>query len=550
MLSSAARAFAWHFWRRYPVVTTGGVVYLIVLSIAHLVIARDAWPPAVAAFALCPLLLVLLYLLMVFSYSDRADVFVKESAFPTYLYRLPVSSRALAGLPMVLGGLTLAAFWLTASGLVLPQTLYAIGIGPVMRVTDWIAWSVLIALMLAAMLAWLQAVLWTTFPLVLMRALAAIAVLAGIPTGVALAARESVPLWMTAVLLGGSLPLAYMVAVISVGRSRRGDVLHWSAATLWTGISFVKQPHHYHQFSSPYAAQRWLEWRRSGRLVVFVTLGSVITLSLLSVLDIGRGGFSLLILLVPPYIACIAGMSLGSVALRREQVEMSPFTAARPLSSAGFVAAKMQAALVSCSTSCGIAVFGIVVTLLIRGPQTRWLTAWQELTDTFSSLQIVAIAAFAGAVYLALTWLLAVQGLFVKLCGRRWLEGVMGILVGVGLLGGIYGALRYYAENWPPEIPVFWSHADWILVCLVTIKLTAALFVVRGMLKNSLLSAAALQRWVWVWMAIWTVAVAVLYWILPGKIVTGVEIMLATTLVLPINRLLLAVPALYWNRHR
>lgn len=549
-MSTHARAFAWQFWRRYPVVTTGGGIYLIVLSLAHLVIAGERWHPAIAAVTLGPLLLVLLYLLMVFSYSDRADVFVKESAFPTYLYRLPVSSRALAGWPMVLGGLTLAAFWLTASGLVLPQTLSAIGIEPAMRVTDWIAWSVLIALMLAAMLAWLQAVLWTTFPLVLMRALAAIAVLAGIPTGVALAAQGSVPLWMTAVVLCGSLPLAYMVAVISVGRSRRGDVLYWRAATLRTGISTVNKPHQYRQFLSPFAAQRWLEWRRSGRLMVYVTLGSVIVLALMSVLGIGRGNFLLLILLVPPYIACIAGMSLGSVALRREQVEMSPFLAARPLSSAGFVGAKIQAALVSCSASCGIAVLGIFVTVLIRGPQTRWLNIWQELTNTFSLLQIVAIAAFAAAGYLGLTWLLAVQALFVKLCGRRWLEGVMGILVGGGLLGGIYGALQYSSVNWPPEIPASWSYAGWILVSLVTIKLTVGLFVVQGILKSRLLSADVLKKWVWVWMAIWAVAVAFLYWILPGKIVTGVEIMLATTLVLPINRLLLAVPALDWNRHR
>ncbi|TWU13288.1 hypothetical protein CA54_21210 [Symmachiella macrocystis] len=550
MVSSPTGAFAWQFWRHYPLVTTGGSIYLIALSIAHLVIAGETWHPAIAAITLGPLLLVLLYLLLVFSYSDRADVFVKESAFPTYLFTLPVSSRALAGWPMVLGGLTLAAFWLTTSGLVLPQTLSAIGIAPAMRVTDWIAWSVLIALMLAAMLAWLQAVLWTTFPLVLMRVLAAIAVLAGIPTGVALAAQGSVPLWMTAVVLGGSLPLAYMVAVISVGRSRRGDVLHWRTATLRTGISTVKKPHQYRQFSSPYAAQRWLEWRRSGRLVVYVTLGSVFVLSLMSVLDIGRGSFLLLILLVPPYIACIAGMSLGSVALRREQVEMSPFLAARPLSSAGFVGAKMQAALVSCSASCGIAVLGIVVTILIRGPQTRGLTNWQELTDAFSPLQIVALAGFAVTGYLGLTWLLSVQALFVKLCGRRWLEGVMGILVGGGFLGGIYAALHYSSVNWPPEIPTFWSNAGWIVVSLVTIKLTAALFVVRGILKSRLLSAAVLQRWVWVWLAIWAVVVAFLYWILPVKIVTGVEIMLATTLLLPINRLLLAVPALSWNRHR
>ncbi len=133
---------------------------------------------------------------MVFSYSDRSEVFVKESAFPVYQFRLPLSSWALAGWPMVIGGLTLATFWLGVAFFVLLPTLSVVKNAFPIVVPQPTVWGIPATLALLAMLTWLQAVLWTTFPVVFIRAVAAIIVIAGIPTAVAVGVGQGVSPWI------------------------------------------------------------------------------------------------------------------------------------------------------------------------------------------------------------------------------------------------------------------------------------------------------------------------------------------------------------------
>src|SRR5205814_1363876 len=91
------------------------------------------------------------YLIAVFSYGFEADVNARESSFPAGMLRLPVSTGALAGWPMVYGAAAGILLWLVIA---------------LFFLRPWLSlWNLQVALwwpaaLTVATLAWFQAMLW------------------------------------------------------------------------------------------------------------------------------------------------------------------------------------------------------------------------------------------------------------------------------------------------------------------------------------------------------------------------------------------------------
>lgn len=99
------------------------------------------------------------YLLCIFSFSREVLRFEGcESGFPTRLRHLPLPTLALAGWPMLWGSAAMVLVWLVLAWGALRPYGYNVPLG----------WP---ALLLAVILAWLQAIIWTPFPLPWVRAL-------------------------------------------------------------------------------------------------------------------------------------------------------------------------------------------------------------------------------------------------------------------------------------------------------------------------------------------------------------------------------------------
>jgi hypothetical protein len=141
------------FWVRGRVpFATACLLVLALAFAAHLVPAfrrplalgggiHLALPPI--AFAVPVVLLPVVSLLNVFTYGP-IDVSSKGSPFPMHARRLPLSTRALVGWPMLYGALTLGAVWLVLLALVLRP----------LRLTTSILWPTTIVV---ACTAWAQA---------------------------------------------------------------------------------------------------------------------------------------------------------------------------------------------------------------------------------------------------------------------------------------------------------------------------------------------------------------------------------------------------------
>ncbi len=549
-MSVCGRAFAWHFWHRFPWVTFGGGTYLTFLISAHAMIPPERWSAIVALCGLAPVLPFLLYLLMIFSFSEHADVFVKDSGYPAYLFRHPLTSRALAGWPMFIGATTIAAVWLATVMLVLRPTFTVVQHEFALDMREPIDWVLPSTLMMVCLLVWLQAVIWTTFPLVLLRACAAVMVVAGVPSLAAVAAHYGFSPAMTCLWTGLSLPAAYAAAVIGINRARHGDAPHWGVPAPLISLINNTVGRRCSQFLSPQAAQRCIEWHRSGRLMVLITFASVVLLSVLFCRPNFKGSV-LIILLLPPYFSLFMAMALGGMGLQREQIAMSPFLACRPLSSTGFVVAKLQAAAWACLLSCTIAILGAVATLYFGGRADRLIVLGRMVAASYSGPQIVAMSVVVLSGYFVVTWLVNVQALFVKLCGRAWIDTVLGITVGAQLLGSVYfGLTLYSSQSMQANLSAYRSDVPAALLSLVLLKVLLASIVVRAILQRRLLNLRQIGKCSATWAGVCGFTIlAVLYWI-PATVAAWYEIVLGVCVMLPFSRLGLAPLAVRWNRHR
>src|SRR5205809_7900047 len=115
-MQGAARALGWELFRRYRLGLTILGVYLLAFWTLKLAFAPDAAirldpPNHLAGLVIVPLAIAFMFFVAIFSYGLAGDLAGVESGFPRRMFSLPVSTRALAGWPMVYGTLASISLW-------------------------------------------------------------------------------------------------------------------------------------------------------------------------------------------------------------------------------------------------------------------------------------------------------------------------------------------------------------------------------------------------------------------------------------------------------
>src|SRR5437764_3140059 len=258
-MRSAAAAIAWQFRRRHRWGLIAMMGYVFVMAMIKLVILergeRVDFGIDDESFALVvavPVTATFIYFLAVFTFGLSGDLAARESMYPARMLTLPVTTRALAALPMLYGTAAISILWLVLRLIVVwPSDV---------RVPMF--WPALLA---ASLLAWTQALTWMPYPLRGLRVIVTVLWLVTIDSIIMVALNLKASELVMLAILAPHVPLAYLVAHSAVARARRGDVPNWrrSLARLEPTTNVLSRPRD--NFSSPARAQMWLEWRQHGR---------------------------------------------------------------------------------------------------------------------------------------------------------------------------------------------------------------------------------------------------------------------------------------------
>src|SRR3989442_11368502 len=171
-------------------------------------------PDGRVGVAMVPFSTTFFYFLAVFSFGLTGDLAARQSIYPARMFALPVTTKALAGWPMLYGAATMTSLWLgTALFARWPWDIHLPFIWP--------------ALLAVVFLAWTQALTWMPYGLPGLRVIVTVLWLPTLDAVALLAIHYKVREPMMVAVLAPQLPLAYFAACFAVARARRGDVPDW-----------------------------------------------------------------------------------------------------------------------------------------------------------------------------------------------------------------------------------------------------------------------------------------------------------------------------------
>ncbi len=568
-MHSPLLALAWLVWWRYRWGLAACAAGWLFAAALALVLPREVWwaaepggkpSPVVAILVLGPFLPSLVYIICAFSYTSQEPLETRESSFPARLFTLPVPTATLVLGPMVHGTAAVLAFW---AG-------WAVTVFWPAGMDVPLVWP---ALLTAAMLAWLQVVLWWPMPLPYLRLLTALLVpfVALVPM---CGLKYELPpaLWVSA--LAALVPAAYAVAYAGVVRARRGDTPEWT----WPARLFARLaswlPRRRTAFRSPTEAQVWLEWWQRG--LAFPFLAGMLLVAWVPVALLGEraldnvaskeltpalvAAVGLLtkpgvllagLLAMPPMLAGLVGADLGDMRLKGgdpagQKSGCSPFLALLPMTGGDLVRAKLRMAARATLT----------VWALVLAVALAWLGAtgkWRVLADApvlqGPSALAVAAGLAAGLAGLVLaTWLVLVSGLWIGLAGRQWLSAL--VAVAASLCWVPLGLFGYWLSQHPDVLAALVAALPYVAVGALVVKLILAVWLGRALLVHELLRPRGLALATAAWVVAVVSLIVLLSRLVPQEQASLRSVALGVALVLPLNRFAAAPLALEWNRHR
>src|SRR5436190_5458211 len=242
-MRSPAAAVAWQFRRRHRWGLIALIGYLFVLAMIKLVVLErgqrvDLDDESFAFLVIVPVTATFVYFLSVFSFGLSGDLAARESMYPARMLTLPVTTAALAGLPMLYGSAAMAILWLGTRLLAMWPS----------DVDVPVIWPALLA---ASLLAWTQALTWMSYPLRGLRVIITVLWLAAIDAVIMLALNLKASELVMLAILAPHVPLAYLVARSAVARARRGDVPDWRRGFARAGQTADALPRRRDHFHSP-----------------------------------------------------------------------------------------------------------------------------------------------------------------------------------------------------------------------------------------------------------------------------------------------------------
>jgi len=541
-MRSPAAAIAWEFRWRHRVGLTALAAYFAVMALIKVVVLRGERvdfrsDETFALSVVVPLTATIIYFVAVFTFGLSGDLAARQSMYPARMFALPVTTAALAGWPMLYGSAAMALLWFATrllgawpSGVAVP-----------------VIWPALLA---ASFLAWAQALTWMPYPLPGLRVVVMMLWLVTIDAVVMIALNLRASEGTMLALLAPLGPLAYLTARVAVGRARRGDVPDWRGAFARFRADVLPRPRDH--FSSAARAQTWLEWRQHGWSLPAL-VGSVLPFEL-ALLFLFREApgivFEVLVaaLLTPSLMSAFVAATVRRPQTTTDSYGLTPFLAARPLTNAALIAAKLKATIRSALAAWLLVAVAVPVALRLSGTAPMVIDWMRRYVEFAGRPRAIAAALLVLLALLASTWKQLVQSLYVGMSGRSWL-----------VKASVFAALAFLVVAPPLAqwivssralIAALWNALPWIAAVLVCIKLSAAVWIAMrlrdaGVFGDGALLAAA---------ACWDVAVFALYgvlmWLLPALLVRPYFIVLIAILAVPLVRVSAAPLALAWNRHR
>ena len=488
-----------------------------------------------------PLTTAFVYLVAMFCYGFDGDLAARRSTYPARMFALPVTTAALAALPMLYGSVVVVIFWLATR---------VIAIWPP-ELDIPVIWPALLA---AALLAWAQALTWMPYPLSGLRVIVSVLWLASIDTVVILALHFKASEPVMVAFLAPQVPLAYLVARFAVARARHGDVPDWRGVFAWLGQVGNVLPRRRDHFPSAPRAQLWFEWRLHGR-----TLTGWVAILLpfeLALLFIGESATPALVvytlfgvLLTPPLMAAFSATTVRKSSPQLgDGYGMAPFTATRPLTSAALIGAKLRMAIWSTLAAWLLILVAIPAALTLSGTWPVVTERARQVSDVFGTPRAVVVGLLGLSGLVVWTWKQLVQSLYVGLSGREWLIR-SGTCLTLTVLIFIEPIALWIHDTSTVRVAL-WNALPWILGVLVCFKTSAAAWIGTRLFRSRVLSDRTLVTGA----ACWLVAVLALYgllvWLFSTTLIPGYFFTLDAILAIPLVRVSAAPLALASNRHR
>lgn len=544
-MRSPAAAIGWEFRHRHRWALLVLVTYWLVLGAYRLWFMESNEPVRVEppdgrfALVIVPFSNGFMYLLAVFSFGLAGDLAGRQSIFPPRMFSLPITTAALAGWPMLYGtGAVAALWWATVAfakwpwGVDLP-----------------LIWPALLA---AVFLAWTQVLMWLPYGFRGVRVIVTVLWLITLDAAVILAFNYQTPAWVMAALLAPQLPLAYLAACIAVAKARRGHVPNWRwwsrprAAAAGTARRYTP--------FTPRRAQVWFEWRQHGRALpglVAMVLPFLLALVAIPGNDTPPVVMFTLVAcsLMPPFLAgFVAAAASRPSSGTRDAYGLTPFMAARPVTSANLVAAKLEVAIWSTLAAWLLVLVVVPAAIMLSGTASMVVDEWRGAVGFFGPVRAFVIALLIVSGLVAATWSQLVQGLFIGLTGRRWLIRSSVVLALVLLTLLVPVAQRV---SWDRSVQAaLWDNWPRILAVLVGVKMSAAAWIAHRLVRKRLVSDRTLIAGAAGWMLAVLALYALLVWIADTPLIPRYPMGLLAILAVPLARVSAAPLALAWNRHR
>ena len=546
-MNTPGLAIVWGIWSRHRTGFIASAATVAALALACPLLALVAPRSALAAGSTLPLVFDLMFVLNALVFVEREGSLT--SRYPRYLLALPVRTRTLVLLPIVLSTV-IAALWWAAVALLIYRPC-------------GVELPVLVpCFALAALMTWAQACGWLPIAIPWVREIANI---------VLVAALGALPLWLTitgrastevvSLMLAVYTGIALAVAWAAVASDRHGQSWQvwpagWRPAALLKPLERIGCPR---SFSSAFGAQIWYEWRCHGLMLngfVMMTLCIIWTIMMAA----GKHGdpswfaFILgLLVIVVVAVTGAAGISLGRLVplwTRDEQGRGTSFVATRPMTTGRLVAAKFVMAAASVYLNWASALAGTMIWIVVSDNLDNARSVMNGFLTRYSPAQAIAIIGLGCVVIPALCWRQLTGNVVPVLTGRRWVaDGVVSLL----LAGAVaLAAFVYWLTREPARIAGFYTFIPWLVVALAIVRLTIAVIAFRAALEQGLMSWQNVAGVLALWLFITGCGIALAAILAPVLPISAPRFLVAlgiATLV-PLVRFPLATLALEWNRHR
>jgi hypothetical protein len=551
---SPALGLSYYIWRRTRWLVIAAAIYLLILAAAVRLIPTIA-SPLVCVPLLAPLAAIVIGLLGTLT-LEQVNFDAAASIYPTHLLIRPATTRSLVLWPMlyavaIAGGAVLLIDRLLLAHLSLPDL--DLGPRPI---------NIVLPLIAASFISWLQVISWFPIPFPFGRivafTLANLLVFAGNVCLYKIKAPQSVMALMNVALV----LLAYETAVAGVRRARRGTGQTPTPLISFSPFKiFARGPRR--PFRSPAAAQFWLECRRN----IFgpTAFACAIALFALPLSVIGSsnarktGSVNLLtpdagIVITGPIlnlafatagpilIFLAMSVGLGKFDLFTKETRWPSFASIRPLSSAGFVVAKLKALAVAAAITA--ALMSIIITL-----------SWLNMIPSDRALALTPLARFGPITRIILLsllplvaaftiWRNTAVGLALPFTGRSRLVTTFTFanfaLISLVFLAGVWiyrhPSVRQNLKSITPAL----------VIAAAVIKLLAAITACVALDHLQLIS----RRAIFIAASFWFVLALSIGITLRELGLSAALLIPMIILAIPFTRLAAAPLALHWNRHR